>query len=647
MNQYMDMTSFVPPPLGAIAGDFQKRLLFLSGAPADWAHSPVEQCGGDICWTARRDDGVEARMRLRVSPADRVGVLRTTLVNTAGAESRPVPPAICMTMKLADQGEPYMASVAAGGEATGEYPPAGSFRTFRARIDASFWTGCKSGGRSSDHRLPFTVLCDKTGAGVWFGMEWSGLWSHYCTANADGTTSATLFLNLGERWMHYLVTQPDFTMNVGEVLELAPVHFGFFDGGIEEGPNAVRRYLRQRICPPLAGAPVLPHLAYDHWFGVEEDFDEPFLRAQADRAAELGLEYFVLDAGWFDGGFRHGAGNWFADPEKFPQGIRPFADYVRSKGLKFGLFHEPERANRGSEWVRRHPELFIDIGNESLLLDLSRPAAQDLLIDHFRKLITELDVRWIRWDLNVDIGLYWREADKSARIQLAYCRGLYRVLDEIKSAFPQLVHENCASGGRRIDLGMLGYAHSSWISDTTIPPDSCHFIQSHANVFLPAHLCSRAVVVKRGQGDDGFGDYDVLSRMAGSLLFSGDIASWSAGMTRQMKNAVDVFREIRPILCGDYYRLLPSPVEPDDWDAGQFIAGDRGRGVVFVFRPAGGDDLKTVRLKQLLPDVRYRVISRYGVEQSPQIRTGRDLMQDGLLLRFLARGACLLSVERQ
>jgi hypothetical protein len=155
------------------------------------------------------------------------------------------------------------------------------------------------------------------------------------------------------------------------------------------------------------------------------------------------------------------------------------------------------------------------------------------------------------------------------------------------------------------------------------------------------------VVVKRGQGDDGFGDYDVLSRMAGSLLFSGDIASWSAGMTRQMKNAVDVFREIRPILCGDYYRLLPSPVEPDDWDAGQFIAGDRGRGVVFVFRPAGGDDLKTVRLKQLLPDVRYRVISRYGVEQSPQIRTGRDLMQDGLLLRFLARGACLLSVERQ
>ena len=126
----------------------------------------------------------------------------------------------------------------------------------------------------------------------------------------------------------------------------------------------MRRYLYQQVCPRYLGKPVLPPLSYDHWFGVENEFDEAFLR-QVDRAAELGLEFFVLDGGWHTGGFPDGVGNWTPDRRKFPHGLKPLADYVRSKGLKFGIWVEPERAVQGTVWAKRYQELFLSAARTS------------------------------------------------------------------------------------------------------------------------------------------------------------------------------------------------------------------------------------------------------------------------------------------
>ena len=635
----------VPADIRDIAGNFGHRLAFLSGAATQW--KPTAFRGSPdtgLESLADNGNGVEAHIRLKISKADRTATMEVELVNTTTFASEPLN-AVCLSAILADQGVPYLGSSAAGGAQMGQYPPSGCFRVQHVRLDESLWIGSMAGGRSSDVHLPFTILADRDGSGIWFGMECSGLWSHMCQTQMDGTTHVTLAAGMGTGYGFYLL-DPEFRLNAQERIKLPPVHFGFFDGGLPEGENALRRHLRRSICPPLNGKPVLPHLAYDHWFGLGMNFDHITLRRQVDRAAELGLEVFVLDAGWFDGGFPLGVGSWVPDKIKFPDGLAPFADYVRSRGLQFGIFYEPERATRQSEWVRQHPDLFLDDGYPSLTLNLALPAAQDLVIEETDKLIREHDIRWIRWDLNMDMTPYWRSADRTGRLQLAYCKGLYRVLGELLNRHPQCVHENCASGGRRIDIGTLRYAQSAWINDTTVGADLCRFIQLQANVFLPAHLCGSAVAVQEGFADLPFTDYDVLSRMAGSLLFSGDIASWPSETTRLMRHAVDVYRDVRHLLVEDYYRLLAAPVEVGDWDAGQFVTQDRGEALAFVFRPDGSSEAtRKIRFKAL-PDAVYRIQGRLGAPQASQIMSGLELASQGLEVTLPPRGAVLIHLVK-
>jgi alpha-galactosidase len=157
-------------------------------------------------------------------------------------------------------------------------------------------------------------------------------------------------------------------------------------GPPEVAPFLLRRYVRDALAPDVMGRRPHPIAAYDHWFGIEQRISEPLLRRQADRAAELGLEYFVVDAAWFGGAtanFAYGVGNWErVDETKFPGGLEPLAEYVRSKGMHFGLWFEPERGRRGSDWVVQHPTWYWDTGHPlNLQLDLTRREVQDAVIE--------------------------------------------------------------------------------------------------------------------------------------------------------------------------------------------------------------------------------------------------------------------------
>ncbi len=169
-------------------------------------------------------------------------------------------------------------------------------------------------------------------------------------------------------------------------------------------------------------------------------------------------------------------GNWDrVDKTKFPQGLKPLADHVRSLGLHFGLWFEPERAHRDSAWVREHPEFFFDNGWADLHLNLARRDAQDFVIEHISGMIRDLDIRWSRWDYNIDPAAFWRRADPTGRIQFDYMAGLYRVLDTLMDRHPDWLVESCASGGRRLDLGTIKRMHTCWISDETLTPEILPF----------------------------------------------------------------------------------------------------------------------------------------------------------------------------
>ena len=520
-----------------------------------------------------------------------------------------------------------------GGTSENYYPPT-AFRTeeWSRSSEEAFSIESDPGGRSSNKHLPLLVSLASRAPdsdGLFCGMEWSAGWYMRSEKLTDGTSSLSAGVKVN-----------GIRLSPGESLRLPDVHLGFFTGGPTAATNSLRRYLYEKVCPKIHGRSILPPVSYDHFFGIWRSFDVGLLTAEAERAAELGVEVFVVDGRWYRGGnYKEGLGNWEeVDRVKFPDGLEPLAHYVRELGMDFGLWFEPEHAVEGSALLLEHPEWFVPLPGlsmggpltgrrQSYHLNLSRREAQEYVVEMVGGWIKRLGLRWIRWDYNVDPQPFWEAADPSLKVQFGYLEGLYRVLDTLMEQNPDCMIEGCASGGRRIDIGTMKRAHTFWISDHWKDPFVCRYMQARANRFLPGHLLNRTVAVSLDQGDDGFDDTAVLSRMLGKLAFDGDIASWSPQLTQQMAIWVGEFKEIRHLLVQDFYQLLPIPTAVEDWDAVQFASYSGDEALLFVFAGSGGGRRK-ISLRGMKDGDGYVVRRRPGGQ--PASVLGSKLQTEGL-----------------
>lgn len=221
------------------------------------------------------------------------------------------------------------------------------------------------------------------------------------------------------------------------------------------------------------------------WEAVYFDQDEATLRQLVDVAAAVGVERFVLDDGWFAGRTDdgHALGDWQVDGDKWPDGLHPLIAHVHHRGMDFGLWVEPEMVSPDSQLARKHPEWVL--GPRSALtwrhqrvLDLSVPGAFDHVLSTLTSLLTQYPVAFLKWDHNRDL------LDGSAHHQTA---AAYRLIDALRAAFPRLEIESCASGGGRIDLGMLARVDRFWTSDTNDPLER-HRIHRWTGVLIPPEL---------------------------------------------------------------------------------------------------------------------------------------------------------------
>lgn len=518
----------------------------------------------------------------------------------------------------------------ANGGTTEQYYPPLAYRTHETtQMQKPFRIESHPGGRSSNLHLPFLISLatrEENSEGLFCGMEWSGAW-RMAFDKVDGERSS---LNVG-------VKVSNLELGPGEVLDLPNIHLGFFKGGVDAGTNALRKYLYEHVCPVYEGKPLLPRVSYDHWFGIGSKLSFEEMKRQAARAADLGVEVFVVDAAWFPGDFPEGVGNWNdVDRARFPNGLEPLAEYVRGLNMDFGLWFEIERAHEGTQALMEHPEYFIprpagSKARNSAHLNLARKDAQDWAIQTVGGWIERLDLRWSRWDYNIKPQPYWASVDPSGKIQFDYMAGLYRVLDTLMCEHPKWMVEGCAGGGRRIDVGTMKRAHTFWFSDHSTVPSICRYMQARANRFLPGHLLNSSVAVGWRNGDGGFDDVSVLSRMLGKLAFDGDVASWSPAISEHMAGWVQEFKAIRHLLDQDFYQLLPTPATVQDWDAVQFVSWSGDEAVVFVF--GGCDDGPSrLPLKGLDADMTY------GVSRAPDrpvsTHRGADLMGGGLVIEM-------------
>lgn len=217
------------------------------------------------------------------------------------------------------------------------------------------------------------------------------------------------------------------------------------------------------------------------WEAAYFDVNEDKVLALADMAKRIGVDMLVLDDGWFEGrdDDTSSLGDWRADRVRFPNGIPALAAKVKAKGLKFGIWFEPEMVNFHSQLYAQHPDWILHVpnrtpslGRNQLTLDLTRTDVQDYLFGVIDAVLSCGDVDYVKWDMNrtmTEVGSAGLPHDRQPETAHRYMLGLYALLDRLVTAYPDILFENCASGGNRFDLGMLSYMAQGWISDMCDP----------------------------------------------------------------------------------------------------------------------------------------------------------------------------------
>ena len=453
-------------------------------------------------------------------------------------------------------------------------------------------------GRSSAENLPCAIVCDeRESRGVALFLEWSGLWriaiNKRSLASENDARGRCLHLAAGLRGLRLQLRR-------GQVLPLPRVLLTAFDGNLETGGNSLRRHIRRHVTPRLGGQEALPPTSFNHWFAFANAFTADMLKPAVEASAAAGLEYFCVDGGWFAGDFRAGIGNWDeGDPKKFPQGIRPFADFVRAAGLKYGTWFEPEWAHGDIALHRAHPEWFRPtpavspyqtpanapfLDPDYHLMDFGLRDVRRWWVNRIRRAYDEWGVRWIRWDFNQMPRPNWERGEPDGDVgwgQIGHVTGLYEALDEVLGACPELLLEQCASGGNRIDLGTVRRGHSFWMNDHTTHTDLVRALQHGLNTVLPGTYPNTNIC----QARHDFTDYDYLSHGAGGFGYSGRLWEAPKGEFDRNRASVARFKRYRPLLLGDYHRTTGQPQRAEDYV--QVVFSDGSGSVKLELNPPG------------------------------------------------------------
>ena len=438
------------------------------------------------------------------------------------------------------------------------------------------WQRAGRHGRTG-HDATLLVVAGTPGFGnrtgtVWgLHVGWSGDTVHYAERTAEGESL------LGA---HELLGPGEVVLAAGEE-HTTPWTYGVWsDAGLDGLSDRLHAWQRTRPLAPRGPRKVLVNT----WEAVYFDHDLDRLTALADAAAEVGVERFVLDDGWFRGR-RHdraGLGDWTVDTDVWPDGLHPLVDHVHARGMDFGLWVEPEMVNVDSDLVRAHPDWVLrgrhDLPPEwrfQQVLDLQHPDAYAHVRDALLGLLATYDIAFLKWDHNrdlVDVGHAGRPAVHGQT------EALYRLLAELRDQHPELEIETCASGGGRVDLGVLGLTQRIWPSDT-IDALERQEIQRWTSLLAPletigAHIGSpTAHTTGRTHGLD----FRAGTALLGHLGIEWDLTRATPEDRALVASWIALHKEVRPLVASGV-AVHGEPADPSLRLTG-VVAADRSEAV--------------------------------------------------------------------
>jgi alpha-galactosidase len=374
-------------------------------------------------------------------------------------------------------------------------------------------------------------------------------------------------------------------------------------------------YARAHVLPaPQEPRPVL----YNSWEGTWFDVNEANQRELAAVAAELGVELFVLDDGWFGRrtSDRSGLGDWWSNPDRFPDGLGPLIAEVHRLGMGFGIWVEPEMVNPDSDLYRTHPDWVLHMPRRDrteqrnqLVLNFARPDVAAWAHGWLDRLLADNEIDFVKWDMNrafTEPG--WPGAEDPHRLFVDHTEAVYRLLDRLRADHPRVRFETCASGGGRVDHGILRRADQAWTSDNTDPIDRIAIQHGYGQIYPaitmgawasadPNPLTGRRTPVS----------FRFHVAMAGALGISGNLRAWPAEDRAEAARLVAAYKRIRHVVQhGRLYRLTAPAA--DRLTAVQYVSGDEAETVVLAWRALAryGRPDPPLRLAGLDPAATYR-----------------------------------------
>ena len=487
------------------------------------------------------------------------------------------------------------------------------------------------GGRSSDKTaFPFFNIEAEGTGGVIAAIGWTGTWcSDVVLKNKKGFT-----LQAGMK-------NTDLFLYPGESIRTPMVSLLFWQGtNFINGHNQFRQFVlahhSRKINGRFAEYPLSGGFEWgdpapcNEYTCLTEEMAIAFIK----RYKQFGItpEVFWLDAGWYAGtggpdfsgaNWANKVGTWRIDTTRFPNGFKPLSDAAHKVGSKFMVWFEPERVMKNSEWATKHPQWMLKREKDSntFLFDLSNKEAREWLSKYIGDFLEENGIDYYRQDFNMHASPYWEANEEPGRKgikEIRYIEGLYAYWDYLLQRFPNLLIDNCASGGRRLDLETTSRSAPLWRTDYQYGEPNGY--QNHTyglNFYLPLH----------GTGLFSFDEYSFHSALSSAMVINWDLTGMQ-GNIGDMQKYVQQFKEVRSYFYADYYPLtgLGDLTTMDVWVAYQMNRASDQSGIVAAFRRKDNTKEKlTVKLNGLDSNSVYEITNMH--DNSSVTKTGKEMME--------------------
>ena len=465
---------------------------------------------------------------------------------------------------------------------------------------------------------------------VWFGtLAYSGNFK----LTAEQTPYCYLNLQLG-------INDTDFlwTLHENESFVTPKIYAGYSDSGLSGMSAKLNAFAHHHVMPKETADRAL-RVLYNSWEAVDFRVTCEKQQALAREAAALGVELFVVDDGWF--GQRDsdhlGLGDWYVNQKKFPNGLKPLIDTVKSLGMDFGIWIEPEMVNENSDlyrahpdWIYRYPTRSVLEGRHQYMLDLTNPDVIQFTIGWIDRLLTENDISYIKWDMNRAMGecaSFALPKEEYRSIWYRHVQGFYTIIETLRRLHPDVEFEACASGGGRVDYGTMSRFDEFWTSDNTDPVDRL-LIQEFYSLMYPVKYM-RAWITDAATDERRCVPFWFKAHcaMCGSLGIGMNLFQVEEVTKQNLKMAVKQYKQIREIVqFGTLIRLLSirtSPIHALEYEKD-------GKAVLFVFqqlRPRG-KEVQRVKLRGLSENTIYC----FEIEGKMLEKSGSYLMNHGIEL---------------